>query len=122
MVNCFALQSLQFAQHLKAASAQSQTLFGVLDYGSSRNCIESGGGEGLTRATDSCVIKLMLMHDSSLLLGVAATHPTHGNVIVAGVAGIVAGAMSMAAGEYVSVKSQADAEKAELARKSVELT
>jgi vacuolar iron transporter family protein len=62
-----------------------------------------------------------ILSTSSLLLGVAATHATHGNVIVAGVAGLVAGAMSMAAGEYVSVKSQADAERAELARESVEL-
>jgi|ERR1700733_6333695 VIT1/CCC1 family predicted Fe2+/Mn2+ transporter len=62
-----------------------------------------------------------ILSTSSLLLGVAATHATHGNVIVAGVAGLVAGAMSMAAGEYVSVKSQADAERAELTRESVEL-
>src|SRR5580658_8377106 len=62
-----------------------------------------------------------ILSTSSLLLGVAATHATHGNVIVAAVAGLVAGAMSMAAGEYVSVKSQADAEKAELTRESVEL-
>ena len=50
-------------QHFKSASGQSQTLFGVLDYGSSSNGIEFGVGKGLTRATDSCVIKLMLMHD-----------------------------------------------------------
>ena len=50
-------------QHFKSASAQSQTLFGVFDYGSSSNGIEFGIGKGLTRATDSCVIKLMLMHD-----------------------------------------------------------
>jgi hypothetical protein len=50
-------------QHLKQASAQSQTLFGVLDYGSSSNGIEFGVGKGLTRATDACVLKLMLMHD-----------------------------------------------------------
>src|SRR5579863_497815 len=50
-------------QHFKAASAQSQTLFGVLDYGSSSHGIEFGVGKGLTRATDSCVIKLMVMHD-----------------------------------------------------------
>ena len=50
-------------QHFKATAAQSQTLFGVLDYGSSSNGIEFGVGKGLTRATDSCVIKLMLMHD-----------------------------------------------------------
>jgi VIT1/CCC1 family predicted Fe2+/Mn2+ transporter len=62
-----------------------------------------------------------ILSTSSLLLGVAATHATHGNVIVAGVAGLVAGAMSMAAGEYVSVQSQADAEQAELTRESAEL-
>jgi hypothetical protein len=50
-------------QHFRPGSAQSQTLFGVFDYGSSSNGIEFGVGKGLTRATDSCVIKLMLMHD-----------------------------------------------------------
>src|SRR5580658_6965414 len=55
-----------------------------------------------------------ILSTSSLLLGVASTHATHGNVVVAGVAGLVAGAMSMAAGEYVSVHSQADTEKADL--------
>ncbi len=50
-------------QHFKPAGAQSQTLFGVLDYGSSRNGIELGVGKGLTRASDSWVLKLMLMHD-----------------------------------------------------------
>ena len=51
---------------------------------------------------------------SSLVLGVAAAHATHSSVVVAGVAGLVAGAMAMAAGEYVSVHSQADTERAEL--------
>jgi VIT1/CCC1 family predicted Fe2+/Mn2+ transporter len=55
-----------------------------------------------------------ILSTSSLVLGVAATHATHSNVLVAGVAGLVAGAMSMAAGEYVSVHSQADTEQAEL--------
>ena len=50
-------------EHFRAAGAQSQTLFGVLDYGSSSNGIEFGVGKGLTRASDSCVLKLMLMHD-----------------------------------------------------------
>jgi hypothetical protein len=50
-------------QHFKAASAQSQTLFGVLNYGDASNGIEFGIGKGLTRATDSLVLKLMLMHD-----------------------------------------------------------
>jgi vacuolar iron transporter family protein len=49
-----------------------------------------------------------------LVLGVAAAHATHSNVLVAGIAGMVAGAMSMAAGEYVFVHSQADTEQAEL--------
>lgn len=55
-----------------------------------------------------------IVSTSSLVLGVAAAHSSHSNVLVAGVAGLVAGAMSMAAGEYVSVYSQADTEKAEL--------
>jgi VIT1/CCC1 family predicted Fe2+/Mn2+ transporter len=55
-----------------------------------------------------------ILSTSSLVLGVAAAHTTHSNVLVAGVAGLVAGSMSMAAGEYVSVHSQADTEQAEL--------
>jgi len=55
-----------------------------------------------------------ILSTASLVLGVAAAHATHGNVLVAGVAGLVAGAMSMAAGEYVSVHSQADTEQADL--------
>ncbi len=55
-----------------------------------------------------------ILSTSSLVLGVAAAHGTHSNVLVAGVAGLVAGAMSMAAGEYVSVHSQEDTEAAEL--------
>jgi len=50
-------------QHFKPAGEQSQTLFGVLDYGSGGNGIEFGVGKGLTRASDSCVVKLMVMHD-----------------------------------------------------------
>ena len=53
--------------------------------------------------------------------GVAAAHGTRSSVLVAGVAGLVAGSMSMAAGEYVSVHSQADTEKADLARERAEL-
>jgi vacuolar iron transporter family protein len=49
-----------------------------------------------------------ILSTASLVLGVAAAHATRSNVLVAGVAGLVAGAMSMAAGEYVSVHSQAD--------------
>lgn len=62
-----------------------------------------------------------ILSTASLVLGVAAAHGTHGNVLVAGVAGLVAGAMAMAAGEYVSVHSQADTEHAELARERAEL-
>ena len=55
-----------------------------------------------------------ILSTASLVLGVATSHASHSNVIVAGVAGLVAGSMSMAAGEYVSVHSQADTERAEL--------
>lgn len=62
-----------------------------------------------------------IVSTSSLILGVAAAHAAHSNVMIAGVAGLVAGAMSMAAGEYVSVHSQADSERAEFARERAEL-
>jgi vacuolar iron transporter family protein len=62
-----------------------------------------------------------ILSTSSLVLGVAAAHATHSNVFIAGVAGLVAGAMSMAAGEYVSVHSQSDTEKAELELERTEL-
>jgi vacuolar iron transporter family protein len=62
-----------------------------------------------------------ILSTSSLVLGVAAAHATHSNIVVAGVAGLVAGAMSMAAGEYVSVHSQADTEEAELNLERAEL-
>lgn len=55
-----------------------------------------------------------IVSTASLLIGVAAAAAAHGDVILAGVAGLVAGAMSMAAGEYVSVSSQADTEKADI--------
>jgi VIT1/CCC1 family predicted Fe2+/Mn2+ transporter len=55
-----------------------------------------------------------IVSTSSLVLGVAAAHAAHSSVLIAGVAGLVAGAMAMASGEYVSVHSQADTEKAEL--------
>jgi VIT1/CCC1 family predicted Fe2+/Mn2+ transporter len=55
-----------------------------------------------------------ILSTSSLVLGVAAAHANHSSVVVAAVAGLVAGSMSMAAGEYVSVHSQADTEKADL--------
>ena len=62
-----------------------------------------------------------ILSTASLVLGVAAAHASHGNVMVAGVAGLVAGAMSMAAGEYVSVHSQADTERADLKLERAEL-
>jgi VIT1/CCC1 family predicted Fe2+/Mn2+ transporter len=55
-----------------------------------------------------------ILSTASLVLGVAASHANHGNIVVAGVAGLVAGGMSMAAGEYVSVHSQVDIEAADL--------
>jgi len=62
-----------------------------------------------------------IVSTASLVLGVASAGATHDNVLVAGVAGLVAGAMSMAAGEYVSVHSQADAEQAALDLERTEL-
>src|SRR6202140_303389 len=62
-----------------------------------------------------------ILSTSSLVLGVAAADATRSNILVAGVGGRVAGAMSMAAGEYVSVHSQADTERAELALERTEL-
>jgi len=62
-----------------------------------------------------------ILSTASLVLGVAAAHATRGNILVAGVAGLVAGAMSMAAGEYVSVHSQADTEQADLRLERAEL-
>ena len=59
---------------------------------------------------------------ASLIVGVAAAAATRNDVLVAGVAGLVAGAMSMAAGEYVSVSSQSDTEQADLARERTELS
>src|ERR1017187_9712090 len=78
------------------------------------------GGIGLLRAA---VLGANdgILSTSSLVLGVAAAHGTHHSVLVAGTAGLVAGAMSMAAGEYVSVHSQADTEEAELALERTEL-
>jgi VIT1/CCC1 family predicted Fe2+/Mn2+ transporter len=55
-----------------------------------------------------------IVSTASLILGVAAAHASHSTLLIAGVSGLVAGAMSMAAGEYVSVHSQADTEKADI--------
>jgi VIT1/CCC1 family predicted Fe2+/Mn2+ transporter len=63
-----------------------------------------------------------IVSTASLVLGVAAAHAGTSSVLVAGTAGLVAGAMSMAAGEYVSVSSQADTERADLGREASELT
>jgi VIT1/CCC1 family predicted Fe2+/Mn2+ transporter len=62
-----------------------------------------------------------IVSTASLVVGVAAAHASRSSVLIAGVAGLVAGAMSMAAGEYVSVSSQADTERADLARERKEL-
>jgi VIT1/CCC1 family predicted Fe2+/Mn2+ transporter len=62
-----------------------------------------------------------ILSTSSLVLGVAAAHASHSSVLIAGIAGLVAGSMSMAAGEYVSVHSQQDTEEAELNLERTEL-
>lgn len=62
-----------------------------------------------------------IVSTASLVVGVAAANASPSSILVAGVAGLVAGAMSMAAGEYVSVHSQADTEQADLAREGSEL-
>lgn len=63
-----------------------------------------------------------IVSTASLIIGVAAASSTHDGILLAGIAGLVAGAMSMAAGEYVSVSSQSDTENADLAleKKSLE--
>jgi VIT1/CCC1 family predicted Fe2+/Mn2+ transporter len=63
-----------------------------------------------------------IISTASLVLGVAAASATKSNILLAGIAGLVAGAMSMAAGEYVSVSSQSDTEQADLAREKRELS
>lgn len=63
-----------------------------------------------------------IISTASLIVGVAAAAATRNDVLIAGIAGLVAGAMSMAAGEYVSVSSQADTEQADLARERKELS
>ena len=62
-----------------------------------------------------------IVSTASLVMGIAAAQASHSSILVAGVAGLVAGAMSMAAGEYVSVYSQADTERADIARERAEL-
>ena len=62
-----------------------------------------------------------IVSTARLILGVAAAHASHANILVSGTAALVAGAMSMATGEYVSVHSQADTEEAALAQERAEL-
>ncbi len=62
-----------------------------------------------------------IVSTASLIIGVAAAHAAHSAILLTGVAGLAAGAMSMAAGEYVSVSSQADTENADLERERIEL-
>jgi vacuolar iron transporter family protein len=62
-----------------------------------------------------------IVSTASLVVGVAAANAARDDILIAGIAGLMAGAMSMAAGEYVSVSSQADTEKAELSRERHEL-
>ena len=62
-----------------------------------------------------------IISTASLILGVAAAAAAKNDILLAGIAGLVAGAMSMAAGEYVSVSSQSDTEQADLAREKSEL-
>jgi VIT1/CCC1 family predicted Fe2+/Mn2+ transporter len=62
-----------------------------------------------------------IVSTASLLIGVAAANASHATLLVTGMAGLMAGAMSMAAGEYISVHSQADTEQADLSRERAEL-
>jgi len=62
-----------------------------------------------------------IVSTASLIIGVATAQASHSSILLTGIAGLVAGAMSMAAGEYVSVSSQADTESADLAKESHEL-
>ncbi len=62
-----------------------------------------------------------IVSTASLIVGVAAAHASHSSILLTGIAGLVAGAMSMATGEYVSVHSQADTEAAVLAQEKAEL-
>ena len=62
-----------------------------------------------------------IVSTASLVLGVAAAHGSHSSVLIAGVAGLISGSMAMATGEYVSVSSQADTERATLAEERAEI-
>jgi VIT1/CCC1 family predicted Fe2+/Mn2+ transporter len=102
-------------RHFKKFLAQKRFSFPVRSRDSHRT-----GGIGLLRAA---VLGANdgIVSTSSLVLGVAAAHGTYRSVLVAGIAGLVSGAMSMAASEYVSVHSQADTEEAELALERTKL-
>lgn len=63
-----------------------------------------------------------IVSTASLLIGVAVANASHATLLLTGMAGLMAGAMSMAAGEYISVHSQADTERADLSRERAELT
>jgi VIT1/CCC1 family predicted Fe2+/Mn2+ transporter len=63
-----------------------------------------------------------IVSTASIMIGVAATSASKGTILVAGIAGLVAGAMSMAVGEYVSVSSQRDAQQADIKRENLELS
>ena len=63
-----------------------------------------------------------IVSTASIMIGVAATSASKGTILVAGIAGLVAGAMSMAVGEYVSVSSQRDAQRADIKRENLELS
>src|SRR5690349_13669131 len=62
-----------------------------------------------------------IVSTASLVIGVAAASASKNDIMLSGIAGLVAGAMSMAAGEYISVSSQADSERADLAKEEQEL-
>ena len=62
-----------------------------------------------------------IVSTASLIVGVTAAHSSHQNILLTGMAGLVAGAMSMASGEYVSVSSQADTEQADISRERSEI-
>src|ERR1700737_574628 len=62
-----------------------------------------------------------IISTASLILGVAAAHASHGNIVLTGVAGLAAGAIGMATGKYVSFHPKADTEKAALAEERAEL-
>ncbi|HXH54177.1 MAG TPA: VIT family protein [Gammaproteobacteria bacterium] len=62
-----------------------------------------------------------IISTASLIVGIAAAHTPHHSILIVGVAGLIAGAMSMAAGEYVSVSSQLDTEQADIERERIEL-